>query len=359
MVTHNEAGSAVGGAARTTVECPYEFSMELRSAPGRTGVPLHREGINTDLPHLVDETFNRGVMADLLPGDPEEVQVGIAPCWDVEPDVGEIEIALETRDGGSWATYTQRYRAGRWVPRVPELEEQLRSEATLGKEESTHLAVLAESGRGGAAGMRLPPLRGPRIVDQSLEECGVRGLGEGSLVPDRPVLVSDRLVADALEATRIAGAAETGGGVLGKIVRLPEPLPGTRTPVVTILSALIQDRRHVGQPGQFTFSTDALVHAAEIGSMRELGETVLTALHTHGWGTGCEMCNENAGCLLPQCTEVSVQDYRMIESLFPDKASLMPIAGRRLGAPGQQPVLEVHAWRGGLLRRIRWQRYRD
>ena len=115
----------------------------------------------------------------------------------------------------------------------------------------------------------------------------------------------------------------------------------------------------MGQPGQFTFSTDALVHASNIGNLRGLGETVLTALHTHGWGSGCDRCNSNAGCLLPQCTEISAQDYTMMETLFPSKGSLMPIAGRRLGAPGQQPVLEIHAWRGGVLRRIRWRHYRD
>ena len=356
MVRIDAVGQAVAEGARVTVECPYEFSLELR-APRAAGVPLHREGIQLDLPALVDETLTRGVLADLLPAEPEEVHVEIVPLWASQPDVGDIEVTLKIR-GSSVATHSQRYRSGRWVARVPVLEQMLRSEGTLGEKEA-HLVLLAESSRGGSTGLHLPPLRGPHIVAGTLEECGVQELGEGSLVPDRPVLVSDRLVANALEATRTAGVAETGGGVLGQIVRLPEPLPGTSTTVVTVLSALIQDPRHVGQPGQFTFSTDALVHASNIGNLRGLGETVLTALHSHGWGTGCDRCNTNTGCLLPQCTEISAQDYTMMESLFPSKGSLMPIAGRKLGAPGQNPVLEINAWRGGVLRRIRWRHYRD
>jgi hypothetical protein len=52
-------------------------------------------------------------------------------------------------------------------------------------------------------------------------------------------------------------------------------------------------------------------------------------------------------------------DYLVLETLFPGKATVMPIAGRKLGAPAQQPVLEVHAWRGGEMRPMRWMRYVD
>jgi hypothetical protein len=52
-------------------------------------------------------------------------------------------------------------------------------------------------------------------------------------------------------------------------------------------------------------------------------------------------------------------DYQVLESLFPGKSTVMPIAGRRLGATGNRPVLEIHAWRGGQVRPIRWQQYLD
>jgi hypothetical protein len=143
------------------------------------------------------------------------------------------------------------------------------------------------------------------------------------------------------------------------MIRLPEPLPGTQTRTVTILSATVVDNRHVGEVSKFTFSPEALAEADKISRIRDAGETVMTAFHTHGWGSSCGNCNQNEGCPLTQCTQLSVQDYEVLESLFPGKATLMPIAGRKLGAEGRRPVLEIHAWRGGQMRPLRWQQYRD
>jgi hypothetical protein len=54
----------------------------------------------------------------------------------------------------------------------------------------------------------------------------------------------------------------------------------------------------------------------------------------------------------------SLLDYEL-ESLFPTKALLLPIAGRKLGAPGRRPILQIHAWDGGEMKPIRWQTYDD
>ena len=77
MAGSDAVGRAVAAGARVTVECPDRFSLELRTAPGSAGIPLHREELDLDLPPLVDEAFTRGVLADVLPADPEEVHVEI------------------------------------------------------------------------------------------------------------------------------------------------------------------------------------------------------------------------------------------------------------------------------------------
>ena len=46
-------------------------------------------------------------------------------------------------------------------------------------------------------------------------------------------------------------------------------------------------------------------------------------------------------------------------SLFPSKATLMPIAGRQPGPQTEHPVLQIHAWRGGQLEAIGWLEYGD
>ncbi len=52
MAGSDAVGPAVGRAegARVTVECPDRFSLELRTAPGSAGIPLHREELDLDLP---------------------------------------------------------------------------------------------------------------------------------------------------------------------------------------------------------------------------------------------------------------------------------------------------------------------
>ena len=180
-----------------------------------------------------------------------------------------------------------------------------------------------------------------------------------TLDAERPVLVNARMLAEIQRLTELAGASETGGGTLGRIVRLPSPLPGTSTRIVTLLTACFTDaRRNVGLPGKFTFDPQALVDTAALAEQRALGESVLTVFHSHGWGSGCNRCNQNAACVLPEI-DVSHEDYALLECLFPGKATLLPIAGRRLGAAGKSPVLEIHAWCGGRMGPISWRAYQD
>ncbi len=59
--------------------------------------------------------------------------------------------------------------------------------------------------------------------------------------------------------------------MLGKLIRLPQPLPGTETRIVTVLTSLVEDPRHVGMATAFSFSPEGLVEAARIGDLRGLG----------------------------------------------------------------------------------------
>jgi hypothetical protein len=175
--------------------------------------------------------------------------------------------------------------------------------------------------------------------------------------PDRPVLVSARLAADAVRRCEEAGNDEAGGAVLGKLIRLPQPLPGTKTRIVTVLTSLVEDSRHQGKASEFRFSPAGLAEAARIGDLRGLGESVLTVFHSHGWSPDCRNCDPKARCALAEASP-SLQDYEML-SLFPSKGTLMPIAGRYPGVQGERPVLRIHAWRGGQLQAIGWQQYAD
>jgi hypothetical protein len=235
---------------------------------------------------------------------------------------------------------------------------QLREEGTLGENESAYRMLVALP-TSKAGEIEPPVLQPPPIVDGTLEQLGVRELGMGEFVSDRPILINQRLETDSVAACVAAGARETGGAALGLFLRLPEPLPRTSTRIVTLLTTCLEDRRHAGKVNEWSISPQALAESEQIARMRGLGESVLTVIHTHGWSAECGKCNENANCPLAECSLVSLMDYQVLETLFPGKATVMPIAGRKLGAPGQQPVLEVHAWRGGEMRPMRWMRYVD
>ena len=362
---------------RTTVECPYGYAMELGPHPetgGRPFAPLHREPIDADLADLVDEAFVGGVLADRLPAEPRELVARVTPRFAGEPYVEAVEVELVADDGA--ATHGRRFQAGRWSRRALTLAQALREEGRV--EPAARVVSLLVAQRAEAPELRLPALAPPPIEDATLEELGVRGIGgtggtggtsdtgatgDGDaaieLDPERPVLINERMLEDVVCAAERAGIVETGGGTLGRLVRLPEPLPGTTTRIVTLLTASFEDERHQGSPGALAFSPEALAAAARQAEVRGRGEVVATAWHSHGWGTECGECNQSATCALPTCETVSVDDYQVVESLFPGKATVMPIVGRKLGAGGRRPVLALHAWRGGELRPIPWATYRD
>ncbi|MGD9857871.1 MAG: hypothetical protein AB7U20_23250, partial [Planctomycetaceae bacterium] len=334
------------------------FTSELHREPHGQSVPLSSEDVTPDMAELVDEAFVSGVLANELPATLDRIEATIEPLFTQEPRVDRIKVRLQAGLNGSTVEHSVEFSSGRWNrTRSPRIL-QLREEATLGKDESAYHALVALPSRK-PVDLEPPLLQPPPIIDGTLEQFGVRELGAGELVPNRPILINARLEADSIAACVAAGAQETGGAALGVILRLPEPLPNTSTPIVTLLTAYLTDHRHTGSVNEWSISPAALSDAAQIAEMRGMGESILTVIHSHGWSAACGKCNENADCPLAECTHVSLMDYRVLETLLPGKATLLPITGRRLGAESQQPVLVVHAWRGGEMRPLRFLRYAD
>ncbi len=258
---------------------------------------------------------------------------------------------------GSEISVVQSFQRGRWSRVAQAATAKLREDETVANNDLLYALLLGLPYRADQQPWTVP-LETPEFLDQTVVECGIRSLGAGSLLADRPVLINQRLVNDAIKRCEQAGTSEAGAAVLGKTVRLPEPLPGTTTRLVTVLSTLIEDARHQGASLEFAFSPDALAEAMEIADLRAMGETVQTVYHSHGWSPECAGCQENGTCLLPGTTP-SLRDYQVLESLVSSKATLMPIAGRQPGTQQQRPVLRIFAWRGGEMQPIHWQVYVD
>jgi hypothetical protein len=342
---------------KTEVHCPFDFQQELRREANLSSLPLYSEPAGADVAELIDEAFANGVLSECLPPNPETLQVTVVPQWLTEPIVGSLNITLRARVNGLCYEHQQMFRTGRWYREAQQRMLAYRGDDTLGEKETAYSMLLAFSASHPEP-LKLPPLQAPPITDQELSDCGVQTLVAGTLLPDRPVLVSQQFGADAIRRCKEADTNETGGALLGKLIRLKKPLPSTTTRIVTVLSASVDDHRHVGQELSLAFSPEALAEAAQIADLRGLGETVQTVYHTHGWKNSCGRCNESPDCPLAECNP-SLQDYKLLETLFPSKTTLMPIAGRKLGEPVHGPVLQIHAWRGGQMRPIPWAQYTD
>jgi hypothetical protein len=336
----------------------HRYFCELHRSSNFDGVPLSSQEVTEDVADLVDETFVRGILADELPDEMAAVEVYIEPHFQQLAIVSHITVRVRTMSHGEVKEFSLDFKTGRWSRTAQRRILQLREEGTLDEAETASLTLIALPGDSEPES-EPPPLQTPSIVEGTLEDFGIRELGHGELVPDRPLLANHRMVEDAVRACLFCGASEAGGATLGAVVRLPQPLPGTSTRIVTILTTCVEDQRHTGQMNQWNISPAALLETARIADVRGMGESVITVTHTHGFNAECGNCNTNAACPLAECTHVSLMDYQVLESLFPGKSTVMPIAGRRLGATGNRPVLEIHAWRGGQVRPIRWQQYLD
>lgn len=335
----------------------FRFASELRRKPEITDRPVSSIDVTADLAALIDEAYTHAVLADCIAPDADAIRVQIEPQFSEAPRVEGIHIHLSAGANGSAASFSQRFQAGPWNRTAQRRILQLREEGTLAEDESAYRMLLALPDD--KAVIDPPELQPPAIIDGTLAQFGISDLGPGELIPDRPLLVNARLESDSIEDCLAKGAHETGGGAIGFNLRLSDPLPNTTTRIVQVLTAYLEDRRHSGKVNEWQISTDALAEAAEVCALRGMGERVMTVVHTHGWSNDCGNCNSNANCPLAECTLVSLLDYQVLESLFPSKSTVMPIAGRKLGAEGKRPVLEIHAWRGGEMRPIRWRRYNE
>lgn len=354
-LTQNRVCGAKELVMEVVVENHHRLRIELRDQPNLNGVPLAGEDVTADVAELVDEAVTNGILGEYLPAAPPTVFARVQPVCREEPLVQRIDVALSTRSQQDPQAVTLSFTSGRWERWSQHKLLQLREEGSLTADQSAYQLLLALPATV-AVPLPMPPVQTPIIDELTLEECGVRQLADGELTPDRPLLINSRFEQEAVQQCEQYGQVETGAAVLGRYVRLPEPLPGAKTSIVTIISALLFDSRHTGDQTQFHFDPTALAEAQHMCDLRGLGESIITVFHTHGWG--CGDCNQKALCPVAEA-KPSLQDYQLLATLFPAKTTLMPIAGRKVGVEGRRPVLQVYAWRSGQMRPLRWRRYDD
>ncbi|MFO0870521.1 MAG: hypothetical protein U0935_16460 [Pirellulales bacterium] len=338
-----------------SVKNRHRFHLELRDQPNLDGVPLASKDVTLDLGETIDEAITNGFMGGYLPCSARDIVASVEPHFGTSPVVERIEVVLSSQDTDEVDAVKLPFTSGSWSRWSQRKVCELRDEGTLTQEQTVYQMLLAFPERREVP-IPLAPLRAPELRAATLDDCGVLRLLDGDLTPDRPLLISRRFEEEAIEQCARSKEVEIGAAVLGRCVRLPAPLPGTRTPIVTLFSTLLFDPRHSGDENQFHFHPAALAESQRMCDLRGMDESIITVFHTHGWG--CGDCNQKTVCPIAEA-KPSLQDYQLLASLFPGKSTLLPIAGRKIGDESRRPVLQVYAWRSGQMRPIRWQRYED
>ena len=181
----------------------YSYYSELRSNADRWSVPLSIEDVTPALSQLVEEAYVRGVLAEELPSETDQLDVEIEPHWSTEPTVERVEVTLSAGTNGDRHIVSHRFDRGPWVRSAESTAQRLRTEGSLTENEQVYRLLVALKTRDGAPReWVLPPLAPPPMIEQSAEELGACQFGDGSLEPDRPVLVSERLVQEAISPMR-------------------------------------------------------------------------------------------------------------------------------------------------------------
>lgn len=340
---------------RIAVKHRHRFYLELRDQPNLDGVPLVSKEVTSDLGETIDEAITQAFLGGYLPVATRELVADVQPQFRISPVTERIEIVLSSQDTADINAVRLSFTSGPWSRWSQRRLLELREEGVVRLDKTIYQMLLAVPDRGDVP-IPLPPLSTQLYPLATLEECGVRQLLDGELVSDRPVLISRQFEQEAIEQCERSQENEIGAAVLGRMVRLPEPLPGTRTPIVTVLSTLLFDSRHSGDESQFHFHPAALAEAQYTCDLRGLGESIVTVFHTHGWG--CGECNQKADCHIAEA-KPSLQDYQLLATLFPGKSTLLPIAGRKIGDASRRPLLQVYGWRSGQMRPLRWRRFDD
>jgi hypothetical protein len=342
------------------IESHHEFELELRLEADPLAAPI-RASFADGLDALLEEAWVRALLGDRLESDAASFTARVEPLWSEPPFVRGLGVALVDAHGVETAF---EFDAQAWTRTATALARRPSSRAATPESEidaasdgrARWRARLVAERRAKHERRRHSGWLAPAIEPGTLDELGVRDFASADFEPDRPVLIAAHVHDEIVELTERAGEREIGGVLLGKCVRLAEPLRGATTRVATVFTAALVDQRSRGESGRFDFAPEALLEAALVADARGRGEAPLSVFHSHGWG--CGDCNQ-VPCRIPRCDVISADDYVVVESLLAGKAALFPVAGRKPGASGRRPVLVVHAWSGGVMRPIRWAVYRE
>jgi len=296
-----------------------------------------------------------GIRRGLLQPDARDIETAAAPVW--SPNAGEpfVHSVLVTVRGPDETEVQCEVPATYFASQAREASAAFVQEGKLQAGEQFRYLVLAHPGgpdrqggpSGGSGGRIEAVIPAWTVVDSSREEFAADSEPFGVLDnADVPVYIAQEVLDQAAEITRLAGAMETGGILVGHLHRNA----GGDGDLFLEVAAQIPAENGRGKLTSFTFTADAWAAARDTIRHRQAGEIMLGWWHAHNFmKETCRDCRERtAGTCATTALFLSPEDCSLHRTCFPRAYSVaLVLADGPCSGLGQA----LYGWRRGLIDR--------
>lgn len=181
------------------------------------------------------------------------------------------------------------------------------------------------------------------VREASLAEFIGESAWQGSLdVDDMPVFVPERILEEAKALSKAAGAKETGGILIGHLVKdvsLPE--------VFAEVTAQIPARHTEAELTKLTFTPATWTDVRAALELRRRGEIMLGWWHSHPVREWCKSCSLESQKVCAMGSDFfSAHDHALHRTIFPRAYSVALVVNDLCG---DEATFSLFGWRRGLL----------
>jgi len=181
------------------------------------------------------------------------------------------------------------------------------------------------------------------VTDAALAEFASRGTLQGTVhVDDMPLYVPQRVLTEAVALSKMAGAKETGGILIGRLVRdvsVPE--------VFAEVTAQIPALHTKATLTSLTFTADTWTDVRAALDLRRKGEVMLGWWHSHPVREWCKACTVESQkeCAMSH-DFFSEHDRALHRTIFPRAYSVGLVVNDQAG---DDATFSMFGWRRGLI----------
>lgn len=325
----------------------YQYALMLYSGAGEK--PLGQVTIAPDWEPAREWAEFRAIRRGLLSADEAGRACTVQPIWHTtagEPYMQGFRLSVSTNESIETATdFTKAY----FRPLARQAAALLMKKGVLKKGERFKFLAAAfprqeKSAEATKFGFTMEEVRpGLSIEEASLAAFVQDSAAHGNVdAEDMPVFVPQRILEEAKAQSKAAGAKETGGILIGHLLRdrsVPE--------VFARVTAQIPARHAEAELTKLKFTPQTWTDVRSALDLRRRGEIMLGWWHSHPvreWCKGCSVESQRA-CSMAR-DFFSAHDHALHRTVFPRAYSVALVVN---DLAGEQATFSLFGWRRGLL----------